>query len=623
MVQKLSELDYGQFFMGLANPHIITRVDKKLTIVSHNQAHATMTLVKLGSVVGKPLLQAFPDTSQKFQETGISDLAESFRKAARTGKPDTMPLLHYNLKDTEGNVVEKWWRVTHFPIFNDGNKAGFVYQTAEDITEEILARTELERTEAILNSALEVGLVSSWSWDMKRDAVVGDANLAQSFGVSIQEARNGLPLQTFIDSVHPKDRERVTEAIRKTVNDGATYNMDYRTVQADGKIKWVIARGSIVNDEENNPRYLNGILIDITDRKNAESRLAQTERRFNALFNSNIVGIVRADTQGNVLQANRTFLKFFGYSTADLKKGLSSSQLSSIPNDPVSQTIYDTLRRTGESEPLRKEYKRKDGSQFTGLIGAAMLPDSNEEFMAFILDVSETEKLKELNIVKDEFIAMASHQLRTPASTVKQYLGILLGGYAGPLAEDQVKYINIADKANEREITIIEDLLKTAQLDTEGYGLVFTPVNVVKVVQELVGEHGPMLQARQQTIVFKPKKSVVIVQADASELGTCIANLIENASKYSEIGKAITIAIKQSTGSTLLSVTDQGVGIKHEDFPKIFEKFTRVSNPLSDTVTGSGLGLYWVKRIVELHDGKLDITSEIGKGTTVTIKLPT
>jgi len=251
-----------------------------------------------------------------------------------------------------------------------------------------------------------------------------------------------------------------------------------------------------------------------------------------------------------------------------------------------------------------------------------MLPGSDDTFMAFIVDVTENEQLKELNRAKDDFVALASHQLRSPATIVKQYIGILLNEMAGPLSEDQLQYLNTANNANNRQLAIIDDLLKTAQIDTKGFAITRQPKNLVQLVREVIGDYQATFESRKQSVQFTPHSAIVIVRADASELRTCVANLLENASKYSPRDSVVTVDIAIEHHQAVLTVSDQGVGIAKANYEKVFQKFTRIDNELSDTVSGSGLGLYWVRRIVEVHDGQVSLKSKLGKGTTITVRLP-
>jgi two-component system sensor histidine kinase VicK len=229
--------------------------------------------------------------------------------------------------------------------------------------------------------------------------------------------------------------------------------------------------------------------------------------------------------------------------------------------------------------------------------------------------------LAALNIAKDEFISVASHQLRTPATTVKQYLSMILAGYAGDIPEAVRKYLKTAYESNERQLTVINDLLKTAQIDSDIFTLDTGFYDASQLVQEAVDEFMPTAALRRQTIYYTQHETCAL-HVDASEIKLAVENLIGNASKYSPVGSSITITVSQTKAYVHISIQDEGVGIAKENRRKIFDKFTRLDNKLSDTVTGTGLGLYFVKRVVDLHGGTIKVTSELNKGTLFTICLP-
>lgn len=240
---------------------------------------------------------------------------------------------------------------------------------------------------------------------------------------------------------------------------------------------------------------------------------------------------------------------------------------------------------------------------------------------AYSLLKKQRAQLLELNKTKDDFIALASHQLRTPATAVKQYIGLLLEDLAGPLSPEQKQYLQTAFDSNERQLRIINDLLKTAQIDSHRYSLSKKKQNVTAIVQASIADLSPLFESRKQTVTFD-KIPDVTIDADADELRLVIVNLLENASKYSYLWTNIKIAMKRTPTQLRLSIKDEGTGIAKEDQVRIFDKFTRVNNDLSDTVTGTGFGLYWVKRIIELHGGTIEVKSSPKKGSEFIIRLP-
>lgn len=230
--------------------------------------------------------------------------------------------------------------------------------------------------------------------------------------------------------------------------------------------------------------------------------------------------------------------------------------------------------------------------------------------------------LAELNTSKDEFIAIASHQLRTPASGVKQYIGLLLEGYAQPLTPEQHAFLVKAQQSNDRQLRIIDDLLQVARIDSESFTLNVETLQVRGIIKDVVEELREKIESKNQTITYHLPKKTIPVQADANRLAMVFENIIDNASNYSPTGTTIHITLRSSGDFAIVDIKDEGVGIASEDFPKLFQKFSRLPNSTSIEVGGTGLGLYWVKKTLQLHKGDITLKSKLGEGTTFTVKIP-
>jgi signal transduction histidine kinase len=230
--------------------------------------------------------------------------------------------------------------------------------------------------------------------------------------------------------------------------------------------------------------------------------------------------------------------------------------------------------------------------------------------------------LAELNISKDEFIAIASHQLRTPASAVKQYIDLLIEGYAQPLTPEQQGFLQKAKQSNNRQLRIIDDLLQVARIDSESFKLNVETLQIRKIIKDVAEELREKIEAKNQNITYELPKKTIPVDADSSRLKMVFENIIDNASKKSPADSMIQITLRASQGYAMIDIKDQGVGIERKDFPKLFQKFSRLPNTSSIEVSGSGLGLYWVKKILQLHGGDISVKSKLGVGSTFTVKLP-
>lgn len=231
-------------------------------------------------------------------------------------------------------------------------------------------------------------------------------------------------------------------------------------------------------------------------------------------------------------------------------------------------------------------------------------------------------QLERVGKTKDEFIAVASHQLRTPATVVKMQLGMLADGMFGHLTDVQHKSITDAYQSNERLIETINDLLGVAQIDMHNVRLHKENTDLQRLVSRVIYHLDPTIAERQQTIKFVHDAKSHIAKVDQGKIAMALENLIDNASKYSQPGKKIIVGLfSREQGSLEIEVRDQGVGISSKDIGRLFQKFSRIDNMLSDVRGGTGLGLYWVKKVVKLHGGNIIVESTPGRGTIFTIRL--
>lgn len=230
--------------------------------------------------------------------------------------------------------------------------------------------------------------------------------------------------------------------------------------------------------------------------------------------------------------------------------------------------------------------------------------------------------LIELNQAKDEFISVASHQLRTPATGVKQYIGMLLDGMFGELSETQQTILRKANESNERQLKIVSDLLKVARVDAGKVILKESETDINALLADIVLEESQIIRERGQKVVFTPATVHATAWTDKDTIRMVFENLIDNASKYSEKDTTIHVGVRVRKRSVTVKIIDKGVGIDEEDLGKLFEKFSRIHNPLSTQAGGSGLGLYWAKKVVDLHNGTIEVESVAGEGTTFFVHLP-
>jgi signal transduction histidine kinase len=164
--------------------------------------------------------------------------------------------------------------------------------------------------------------------------------------------------------------------------------------------------------------------------------------------------------------------------------------------------------------------------------------------------------------------------------------------------------------------------LKVAQIDAGKVILNRTIIDIAALIDEVITEQQAQITAHQQRIEYQGPKPPAPVYVDAVLIRMVLENLLDNASKYMSEGGVITVTVVPNKGNTVISIADEGVGMNDQDISKLFQKFIRLPNELSIKVGGNGLGLYWVKKVIDLHKAEITVSSVLGSGTTFTITLP-
>ena len=257
----------------------------------------------------------------------------------------------------------------------------------------------------------------------------------------------------------------------------------------------------------------------------------------------------------------------------------------------------------------------------TGLGASIMLGALTLYYLAKRIAAIDEAHKDDIIRTKNELLAMASHQLRTPASAVKQYIGMLDQGYFGKLTKEQSSIIKKAYAANDRQLEVIDQILYVAKADSGQLLLRSEMVDFSELLERVVEGFHDKAQEKSININLNFKKDVICI-GDERYLSMIIENLLSNAIKYSYPKSTITLSMKSDDVSVTMTVEDKGVGIDRADIGKLFQKFTRIENPLSRAEGGSGLGLFLAGRLAEALSGNIGVISRIGEGSKFTFIFP-
>ncbi len=339
-----------------------------------------------------------------------------------------------------------------------------------------------------------------------------------------------------------------------------------------------------------------------------------------------------ADPQGDILLLNREAERLFGYVQAELM-GQKVELL--VPENLIDAHVrhraaYIAAPQKGRVMALELSARRKDSSIFPADIHLRYIQAPNgDATIIHIVDITQRQQAEEMlkrslahqievNELRARFVSMASYDLRTPLSVIHTSSEILRGHTDALSTERRQQQLDRIDSAGQEMADLLDDILALTEIETAYQTYEPQLLDMLAFVQSVVDE----LQQLDQNVHRLTIHSTLpgAAQIDPKLLRQILANLLSNAIKYSPPGTEINIDLYQKDERLYLRVQDQGIGIPAESIPRLFDPFHRAAN--TQQVKGTGLGLPIVKRCVELHQGTIEVESQIGHGTTCTVQLP-
>lgn len=378
----------------------------------------------------------------------------------------------------------------------------------------------------------------------------------------------------------------------------------------------------LVEDNVGDARLVEEVLKQSLDGPYKLHHVARVREAMHFLHQHRTVDVVLSDISLPDAQGSETFRL--------LHKAAANVPLIFMTGSSDTNLAIDALQKGAQDYLVKGEYSNAflarviryaiERKKYQDQVSGARAKTRALRHQARLLQEQQAQMMA-INKAKDDFISLASHQLRTPATSVKQYIGMMLEGFAGDVPEHLRPFLTKAYESNERQLSIITDLLQVAQLDAGNVHLHRAPTSLTAMLTSVVSEESAKFRQRKQVLHYSSQGPDVIVSVDAERMWMVFDNLIDNASKYTPENLSVTVSLQQQPDEIVVSIKDQGVGIAPEDIDKAFQKFSRVANSRSELVGGSGLGLYWAKQIVDLHNGSIEVRSKIGEGSEFLVHL--
>ncbi|MEW4567789.1 ATP-binding protein [Tautonia sp. JC769] len=349
-------------------------------------------------------------------------------------------------------------------------------------------------------------------------------------------------------------------------------------------------------------------------------RLEDDRRKLDAVLSAMNEGVLAVDARQRLLFANPTAQRMFqiaGDSEGRLVAELVRSPLiqMAVESTLASRGAYRAEIGLAGRNPLASDQER------TISVHGTPLPGSPPSGAVFVLhDVTD---LRRLERMRQDFVANASHELKTPLAAIKVNTETLLDW---GLHDDSVN-VTLLNQINEqvdRLDNLVQDMLRLARLESGQQPFQFEPMALGPVVRECIESHEARANARDQSLVaeLEDLDDSVRVRAAEEAVRQILDNLIDNAIKYTPEGGSIRVATRANAQRVTISVTDSGSGIPRDDIPRIFERFYRVDKARSRSQGGTGLGLAIVKHLVQSLDGEVGVESIVGTGSTFTVRFP-
>lgn len=373
-----------------------------------------------------------------------------------------------------------------------------------------------------------------------------------------------------------------------------------------------------------------------------QQELAESNAKLSAVLEAATqVSIVATDPKGLITLFNRGAEKMLGYNAEEMvgKKTseilhvrseveASGKELSEKAGRPIVgfNILVEQARQDAHGEH-EWTYVRKDGSRLTVSLGITALRDARGNIAGFVAvakDITERkrshEELESALQMKSDFVSFATHQLRTPLAGIKWLLE--LAAHAGNTSEETGSLVQDAREATERLVRMVNDLLDVSRLESGKLTLAPKDTNLWELTQSVLKDVGHEIETRRHELSTHGGEGIPAVHIDPQLFRQVILNLVSNAIKYTPAGGKIAIEMSQENGLVHWAIQDTGIGVPKSDQAHLFEKFYRAENVYGMETEGTGLGLYFVRVVLERSGGKVWFKSETGKGSTFTFELP-
>jgi PAS domain S-box-containing protein len=489
----------------------------------------------------------------------------------------------------------------------------------------------LTESEERLRLALDAASMATFVWDLESGAAQPDARTRALLGLPPQST---LTFKQALDAmIHPEDEPSYVEAVRRALEPSGSgeLHLDIRVRHPDGTQRWVEITGRVqFEGEARRPVRLAGVAVDITQRKQVEEALRQRTLQNEALINEAPLGMFVIDADFRMRQVNPVAVPVFAGIPNTVGMDLEELLRRLWPQDFADQAVAQFRRTlvTGESyiapELVEQRLDRGVTEAYEWQIHRMPLPDGRPGVVCYFRDISAhvmaRNRLEAADRQKNEFLAMLAHELRNPLAPIRN-AGELLSRLLPATPRGQA-VVDMLKRQVSVLVRLVDDLLDVSRITQGRIVLKRRPVLLAEIIAQAMETVEPLIQEKQHKISvvsYRPLR----VYADPTRLVQCVVNVLTNAAKYTQPHGMIRVETAEEAGEAVLTITDDGPGISSDLLPHIFDLFVQSERTLDRAQGGLGIGLSLVKRLIDLHGGRIAARSPgPGEGSIFEIRLP-
>ena len=452
-----------------------------------------------------------------------------------------------------------------------------------------------------------------------------------------QEEEIEANIDNFKSLLHPDDVEKVFGAMNDHLETGAPISLEYRLQTKSGEYKWFQGSAKATFDDDGNPTRMAGSIIDIDSRKETDLKLQKDHNLLRTIIDNIPACVYVKDLDGRKVLANRSEYELWGFDREEEMLGKRDTDLSREGIAVLSENEDRQVLETGEPIIDKDAYTEIDGKEYVLLVSKLPLKDSNGNIVGLVgisNDITErknmenklrerNQQLEKLNNMTNKIYSVVGHDLKTPLSSILGLSDLLLSDMEDLEDEEVLKEnLNIIRQSALKMSDLLGDLLNWARIQTDDLSLNKKQFSISEMVRDTIDLLTITAEQKGISLEFDSEESFQ-VYADKQLIATIIRNFISNALKFSNEGDTIKVSVDRDEEHWQVSVKDEGVGMSEKNVDRLFHNRKHPQKEGTQNEKGSGIGLRLCNELAERHGGQISVESELDKGSTFTLTIPT